>query len=44
MSAVARVTDYLTADHARLHALLEAAMSGAELDAAAFAEFRAACS
>lgn len=36
-----RVTDYLIADHARLHALLAAAAGGERLDANAFEEFRA---
>lgn len=36
-----RITDYLTADHARLHALLDAAMRGPDLDDDAFADFRA---
>lgn len=35
-----RITDYLTADHARLHALLARAASLATLDLQAYAEFR----
>lgn len=36
-----RVTDYLTADHARLHALLAAAADGLRFDADTFETFRA---
>lgn len=36
-----RITEYLTADHARLHALLERACAGASLDLEAFEGFRA---
>lgn len=36
-----RITDYLTADHERLHLLLATASAGATVDAAAYAAFRA---
>jgi hypothetical protein len=40
-SANQRVTEYLAADHARLHALLERACAPGSFDHAAFASFRA---
>lgn len=40
-SSGARITDYLVADHRRLHGLLVGASEGASFDTTAFAAFRA---
>jgi hypothetical protein len=34
------IVSYLVADHARLHALLDRAMAGSDIDLEAFANFR----